>query len=87
MGMSYRRAWLLVDSLNRSFRDPVVAAQTGGAKGGGAALTPLGRAVNRALPGDREKRGTAAGREHVSALAAALADIAEPPETREPALE
>jgi molybdate transport system regulatory protein len=43
LGMSYRRAWLLVDDLNRSFRQPVVATQPGGARGGGAALTPFGR--------------------------------------------
>jgi molybdate transport system regulatory protein len=42
LGMSYRRAWLLVDDLNRSFRAPVVATQPGGARGGGAALTPFG---------------------------------------------
>ncbi len=43
--MSYRRAWLLVDTMNRCFREPVVAAEAGGAQGGGAALTPLGAAV------------------------------------------
>jgi molybdate transport system regulatory protein len=42
LGMSYRRAWLLVDDMNRSFRAPVVATQPGGVKGGGAALTPFG---------------------------------------------
>ena len=45
MNMSYRRAWLLVDSLNRSFQRPVVAAQHGGAAGGGARLTPFGRTL------------------------------------------
>jgi len=43
MGMSYRRAWLLVENLNRSFRDSAVAKQTGGPQGGGARLTPWGR--------------------------------------------
>jgi molybdate transport system regulatory protein len=42
LGMSYRRAWLLIDDMNRSFRAPVVATQPGGAQGGGAALTPFG---------------------------------------------
>ena len=42
MAMSYRRAWLLVESLNTSFREPVVAAQSGGRHGGGARLTPFG---------------------------------------------
>ncbi len=42
-GMSYRRAWLLVDDLNSCFREQVVAKKPGGARGGGAALTPFGR--------------------------------------------
>ena len=42
LDMSYRRAWLLIDDMNRCFREPVVAAQPGGAQGGGAALTPFG---------------------------------------------
>ncbi len=41
--MSYRRAWLLVDDLNRCFREPVVTTKPGGTRGGGAALTPFGR--------------------------------------------
>jgi len=45
MQMSYRRAWLLVDDLNRIFRSPLVEAQPGGAKGGGARLTALGRDI------------------------------------------
>lgn len=43
MGMSYRRAWLLIDSLNRMFDMPVVSATSGGAHGGGAQLSELGR--------------------------------------------
>ncbi len=43
MGMSYRRTWLLVDSVNRLFIEPVVAARPGG--GGGARLTESGREV------------------------------------------
>jgi molybdate transport system regulatory protein len=42
LDMSYRRAWLLIDDMNRCFREPVVAAQPGGAQGGGAALTAFG---------------------------------------------
>jgi molybdate transport system regulatory protein len=48
MKMSYRRAWLLVDYLNSCFRAPVVATRLGGAGGGKAGVTPLGRAVIRA---------------------------------------
>ncbi|MFQ5775974.1 MAG: winged helix-turn-helix domain-containing protein [Kiloniellaceae bacterium] len=43
MGMSYRRAWLLVETMNRCFRAPLVQASRGGPGGGGARLTPLGR--------------------------------------------
>ncbi len=42
LDMSYRRAWLLVDDMNRCFREAVVTTQPGGAQGGGAALTPFG---------------------------------------------
>lgn len=42
MGMSYRRAWLLVDALNQTFRVPVVQTRGGGVGGGGADLTPFG---------------------------------------------
>jgi len=42
MGMSYKRAWALVDSLNTLFASPLVDAAKGGAGGGGAKLTPLG---------------------------------------------
>ena len=45
LGMSYRRAWLLVDTMNRCFREPVVASATGGAGGGGASVTRFGRQV------------------------------------------
>src|SRR4051812_20131275 len=42
MGMSYKRAWLLLDSINQAFVEPVVMAATGGSGGGGATLTPFG---------------------------------------------
>lgn len=42
MDMSYRRAWLLVDAMNRTFNAPVVATRIGGALAGRARLTPLG---------------------------------------------
>ena len=45
LGMSYRRAWLLVDELNRLFAAPVVTTQMGGSHGGGAALTTLGNEI------------------------------------------
>jgi molybdate transport system regulatory protein len=42
MGMSYKRAWVLLDSINQAFTEPVVTAAPGGAGGGGAMLTPFG---------------------------------------------
>lgn len=45
MAMSYRRAWLLVDTMNRCFRSPLVDASKGGSGGGGARVTELGLEV------------------------------------------
>jgi molybdate transport system regulatory protein len=45
MGMSYRRAWLLADEINRMFREPSVITRHGGKSGGGAGLTPYGEAL------------------------------------------
>ena len=47
LGMSYRRAWTLVESLNTDFSAPLVAAKPGGAGGGGAQLLPAGTEVVR----------------------------------------
>lgn len=41
MNMSYKRAWHLVDTMNRCFSSPLIEASKGGAHGGGAVLTPL----------------------------------------------
>jgi molybdate transport repressor ModE-like protein len=43
--MSYRRAWLLADSMNQAFGTPVVETAQGGERGGGAKLSPLGDAL------------------------------------------
>jgi molybdate transport system regulatory protein len=45
MSMSYKRAWSLVEEMNRAFRAPLVCSTRGGAKGGGAWLTEAGEAV------------------------------------------
>jgi molybdate transport system regulatory protein len=73
MGMSYRRAWLLVDALNRCFREPLVASHAGGAHGGGAALTPCGCAVVRHYRAV-EAAAQVAGALHMEALTKALAE-------------
>ena len=67
LGMSYKRAWSLVETLNAGFGRPLVTRSRGGAAHGGAALTPTGAEVlarYRAL----EARAAAAGAEEIAAL-------------------
>ena len=45
MGMSYKRAWSLVEEMNAAFASPVVDSSRGGRRGGGAVLTATGREV------------------------------------------
>ncbi len=45
MGMSYRRAWQLVEALNKDYRQPVISTAIGGERGGGAKVTPFGKRV------------------------------------------
>jgi len=45
MGMSYRKAWLLIQELQKSFDGPVVTAEVGGITGGGTELTELGTSL------------------------------------------
>lgn len=71
MEMSYKRAWDLVEEMNRLFGKPVVSTQSGGRKGGGARLTPVGEAVVtrfRAI----ERAATDAADRHIAALQAEI---------------
>jgi molybdate transport system regulatory protein len=45
LGFSYRRAWLLMDNMNRLWNEPVIRTATGGLRGGGARVTDFGRQV------------------------------------------
>jgi molybdate transport system regulatory protein len=45
LGMSYRKAWLLVEEVNDALREPAVTAETGGRRGGGAVVTAAGERV------------------------------------------
>lgn len=65
MGMSYRRAWLLVDALNQMFKEPVVVAAPGGTHGGGAQITQFGKDVAAAYR-RIEERTRAAIREELA---------------------
>jgi molybdate transport system regulatory protein len=71
MHMSYRRAWLLVDVMNRCFSAPLVQGAAGGQKGGGAHLTVTGERV-LALFREMEAAAAAAARPHLEALMAEL---------------
>jgi molybdate transport system regulatory protein len=73
MDMSYRRAWLLVDVMNRAFRDPLVSSAVGGQKGGGAHLTDTGLAVLAQFRGV-EAAAEAAARAGMAQLSAFLLD-------------
>jgi molybdate transport system regulatory protein len=59
--MSYRRAWVLLHSLNTSYREPVVITAKGGRGGGGATLTAFGHElvrVYRRFDADLQRRAT-----------------------------
>jgi len=43
LGMSYRRAWVLMDEMNRALNSPAITASAGGAYGGGAVLSVTGQ--------------------------------------------
>lgn len=75
MDMSYRRAWLLVDEVNRMFTSPVIETQLGGKGGGHAKLTEFGRmlvAHYRAI----EKESGAVFSERIASLEARLSTLA-----------
>lgn len=69
MGMSYRKAWLLIQGMQKTFGGAVVATTTGGVRGGGAVLTPLGTGVLSAYR-RMEKRLNRAAKADLDVLAA-----------------
>jgi molybdate transport system regulatory protein len=71
MGMSYKRAWDLVDTMNKSFQQPLVSTATGGSHGGGAQLTGLGHEVLRRYR-EIELKSHRAVEEELTALAGFL---------------
>ena len=72
IGMSYRRAWLLVDSMNTDFDTGVINATAGGSGGGGAQLTSFGRELIRAYR-ELERRLESLTVEHMSGIDAHVA--------------
>ena len=67
MAMSYRRAWLLINSLNEALESPVVESRSGGRKGGGALVTARGRELI-ALYHSMERKARRAVDEELHAL-------------------
>ncbi len=59
IGMSYRRAWILVDELNAALKKPAVRSATGGEHGGGSALTAVGESLIDLYRGIEERATTA----------------------------
>lgn len=74
MGMSYKRAWMLVETMNAMFREPVVESTRGGPRGGGAVLTGTGRRV-LSLYRAFEIAAGQAGETQLQALRSLLGDI------------
>jgi len=68
MKMSYRQAWLLLQALEKTFGAPLADTATGGSRGGGARLTPLGKSLAARYRG-LETRAAAAVRQDVRYLA------------------
>lgn len=74
MGMSYKRAWELVGTLNAMFRDPVIESTRGGPGGGGAVLTPAGREI-LTIYRTFERSAAEAGARQLDVLQSRLRDI------------
>ncbi len=72
MGMSYKRAWALVEAMNATFAVPLVEAAKGGAGGGGAKLTAAGQGVLHAYR-KLQEAASEAGSRQLSALSSAIA--------------
>ncbi|WP_296578321.1 winged helix-turn-helix domain-containing protein [Phreatobacter sp.] len=63
MGMSYKRAWMLVETMNAMFAEPLVTSSKGGRDGGGAELTEAGLTVLSAFRAMEEKLRTSSAGE------------------------
>ncbi|SEO64157.1 molybdate transport system regulatory protein [Salinihabitans flavidus] len=76
MGMSYKRAWMLIETLNDMFARPVVESTRGGSGGGGAVLTETGRQV-LTLYRAFEREVAEAGADRLGEMQSLLRDISE----------
>lgn len=75
LGMSYRRAWLLVDTMNRCWAEPLVATSPGAAQGAGARITPFGETVLARYRALQDAAEQAASGGDWAGLAAGLRDV------------
>jgi molybdate transport system regulatory protein len=75
MGMSYRRAWTLIEAMNRDFKRPLIETAAGGRGGGGAQVTDAGREALRRYRAMEEKASAA-----VTDEIAAFSDLLNDPE-------
>jgi molybdate transport system regulatory protein len=73
LGMSYRRAWMLIDDLNGCFTEKVVTTALGGKEGGGAKLTPFGQNLLKHYRAIETEAATAA-KKHIAFLARSLSE-------------
>lgn len=79
LGMSYRRTWLLVDEMNRCFRERLVETLTGGGRNRGARLTECGRMVVAAYRDLEAQTARISTSEAYDRLVAAMLDEPLPP--------
>jgi len=79
MGMSYRRTWMLVDTMNRSWKDRLVETTKGGGPSKGARLTACGRAVLDAYRALEQQLADAAAAGSLGTLTALLLDAPREP--------
>jgi molybdate transport system regulatory protein len=82
LGMSYRRAWLLVDVMNRCWTEPLVETVAGGGRARGARLTSLGREALAAYRDLERRILKASGGDALLALAAKLLPAPRPSQER-----
>lgn len=78
LGMSYRRAWLLIDDMNRCFDQPVVTGKPGGAQGGGTSVTKFGAGLIRQYRAI-EAAALRSAKSRLGSLESALRDSTKPP--------
>ena len=81
LGMSYRRAWLLIDDMNRCFNQAVVSAKPGGSQGGGTSVTKFGADLIRHYRAI-EAAARRAAKSRLGALEGALRDAKKVPSAR-----